>query len=200
MRCVTAVGCMFLALLVTGTAQGSIIQGFPDFNASSAVTTTYDASTDALDISGFLSQYTEADGVTSHLAAGTYALTAEIDGTGALQNGTLTLTGGVDLNDDNVPDHPLTTLLLEVDLTELEHSGTGNGAFFVFTGDVTGGLFQTDFGPLAGSKVQLGTSDFAGVFTGDFQGSLGTADTYAPEPTSLLLLAAGGFALLRRRR
>jgi len=172
----------------------------PDMNASTSITTDYNAGTDVFTVSGFLTQYTKPD-LVSHNAGGTYSLTATIDGTGALVpgSGTLTIMGFVpDLGIDPPPVN-----LLTANLTQFGFSGSGASTVFEFVGDIGSGALAGDYtGHQVGIILNPGANcTFNGSFGSNFSGSTGTADNFnVPEPASIAFLLAGGLLMARRRR
>jgi len=175
----------------------NLTQGFPDFASLTSISTNYNAQSESFTVTGFVNQYSDA-GATSHLASGTFTLSALIDNSGAFGSGTLTINGIVL---DGISPPPASDLLI-VDLTHFGFSGTGASTVFEFAGDTVGGTMAAQFDPRAGVILNPGTTSYAGSFANDFFGSDGTVDTFLiPEPTSVMLtLGCMSFVAARRRK
>ncbi len=206
--------CALGALAATTMATPLDLQDvklFPDINSSSNVTVDYDADSNMLSVAGDVIQYSPSSGVSATVAEGTYSLSAEVDDTGALLDGTLTIHGKVGFFDGStmnwVAGSATTTEdILVADLTDIGFTESGASLHileFLSDGGVTGGALAGAFGGKVGTIIAP-AGDFDGAWDQDFTGggSGASIDTFAvPEPATLALLV-GGFvtAALRRRR
>jgi len=168
------------------------------------VAVSYDAGADQFTGSGSAASLTlkvAPVGVYS-ITGGTFAISAPVDGTGALLGGgTVTIGGTIPALSAN------SGTLVVGDLTAFGFLDPPNGGeIFEFTfsptsGDlVTQGYFPSD--STCGVILDAVDSGFAGSFAGRFSNSgFGNADTYyVPEPATVGLLLVGGVAAVCRRR
>jgi len=180
---------------------GLIRENSPDI-MSSFIDVSYDSGTDAFSATGFA--LTLVDDVDSHDfdgGFGGFSLFATIDSSGAAAAGSLSITGSVDVHSGPT--------LLTGDLVDFGWvDGTTDLYEFVF--EVTGGDLATPaFYGTAGSTfgvifTSIGTTFGAPDYWDDSFGSSGSSfsdtATLIPEPSSLVILGLGAFALLRRSR
>lgn len=202
-RSIVTVAALVLALggSAVQAAPLGLATAFPDISVTSNVTTTYNATSDGFSVSGGISQYSPAVGVSKVAGNGTggtgLTLSAVVDAGGALQSGGTLVINGI------VPQLGIVTAqnLLTANLTAFGYSGTGASTVFEFKGTVTGGTLASAFGTQVGAILNPGSSsNFSGTFAGNFSGSLGTVDVFAiPEPATLAALALGGAAAFVRR-
>ena len=163
----------------------NLTKRLPDFAAINTVNMDYDANADEFIAQGNIYLYTDASGNSHPPTFATFLLNDDINGSGALTGGTLTINGFID---GPVPMDDLLT----ADLTKFGAHGTGATTVFEFLGATTGGTLAAEFGPKVGVIYQPVTTSYPGNFSADFDGKNGTADTFlVPEPASMMLGALG---------
>jgi hypothetical protein len=193
------------------------LPAFPDI-LSQFVDVNYTAATGAFTASGAALQIGVTPGTTFNILNGTLNIGITTDGTttSGIAGDDLSIVGGIDVNNDGVPD--ATGTLLTGEISQFGSSTSGPGVFeFLFNvtgGLLTGGSFPLFTKPQAGVILGAdGNSTFTGSFASDFSNLIGgqagtgtgSADTAPiPEPGTLLLLGSGiaglvGFGRRERR-
>ncbi len=168
----------------------------PDIS-SFFISASYNAATDTLTATGTAAAI-DFDGIAPpdfNIVGGTFSLSAVIDASGNMSSGTLTIGGSVGALGATSP-------LLIVDLDVFGFGTMPTTQIFEFLGTATGGSLASEFQPLVGTVLNMG-SGFQGSFATNFSNSgFGTADTarVVPAPGAAALLAAAGLAGITRRR
>jgi len=164
----------------------NLTKRLPDFAAINALDMNYDADADKFIAQGNIYLYTDAGGNSHSPTFATFLLNADINGSGMLTGGTLTINGFIGVPPIAIGD------LLTADLTNFGAHGSGSTTVFEFLGATTGGALAAEFGPQIGVIYQPVTTSYPGNFSADFENENGTADTFlVPEPASMMLGALG---------
>ncbi len=161
----------------------------------SFVTVSYLSSSDIFTASGFVFVMTDGLGDANDVVpTGFFSLTANIDNTGGLLGGTVTIFG-------QVPTLGFASGTLLRGLLTAFGFPTAGGDPLEFLFDVTGGDAAGLYGSAGG--MFLDPSGFTGSFESDFSNAAGTATADVrvpvPEPSALLLVVLGA-GLARARR
>lgn len=194
-------------LMLGTTAQAAplnlTLNNVPDI-ISSFIDVTYTASTDSFSASGFaLELDDDGIGLPEAIAGGTFNLSANINASGVLSGGSLTIGGTVASLGFN------SGTLLTGDLTAFGFPGAG-GDPLEFLFDITGGDAAGLYGSLPGGII-LSDAGFTGDFTNDFDNliggvtgtGIGVSDVApVPLPAAVWLFGSGllGLAGIGRRR
>ena len=167
----------------------------PDIT-SGFIVVNYNATTDVLQATGTALSL-DFDGIAppDHaISGGSFSLTANINASGSLVSGTLTIGGTVAALGAGSP-------LLTANLTQFGFSSSPLTQVFEFTATVTGGSQAAAFGTTIGTILNLG-GGFGGSFNSNFTNAnffgQAVADT-ARIPVPGTGVAAAGLALLARR-
>lgn len=198
---------LLLALLASIPAQAALLgldgllEPYPDLK-SDFLNVTYTNSTSMFEAVGTTSAY-DPDSVTDYIVTdggfnpGSCTLTAQIDGSGNLLSGTISISGAVVDQDFNelIP----FGVLLQGTLTQFGFlDGGAQPDKFDFLFDVTGGSLAGDYGSVAGTILGMQSTSFVN-FSGNFSNSgIGVADTrmmVVPEPSTWLLVSFSVLAL-----
>lgn len=189
--------------------------GLPDLTGS-FMGVSYDAGSDAFVASGWTTDYSISDGHGGVTDVGvsipdSYLLSATINHSGFLTDGTLTINGAVGDGDTSVP--LLTANLVTGAAGTAFGYGDGDNNLFQFRFTVTGGSLESAFGgsDTAGGVIldawfDAGSGDhpFTGSWNSSFDSngsSVGDIDSFAvPEPTTdgCFLLGLGTLACFQR--
>jgi MYXO-CTERM domain-containing protein len=190
--------------MVTGTARAELLDlqllDFPDI-AAGFIDVVYNANTDALSVSGFALLFDDDGmGPSEDIVAGTFNISAVIDGLGNPVSGTLSVGGNV---------LGFGPSLLTGTLSDFGFPN-GGGPLFEFLFTVTGGDLAAPYYGGVGAQVgvKLSAFPFNGSFAQSFDnldaGEPGTGTAVAdlaplPAPGVLGLLALAGLGGRRRR-
>lgn len=162
----------------------------PDI-ASFFINTSYNAASDTLSATGYALRFASGAESALMIAGGLYMLQANIDGSGVLSGGSITIEGTIDSLGYT------SGTLLQGTLTDFGY-GAGDTLEFLFspTGGDLAGLYGSDGG------IIMGQTGFHGSFHQDFGALTAVADVAAvPVPAAvwLMLSALAGLAGVRRR-
>ncbi len=203
-----AAGILLFSPVARAAPLDIILLDYPDI-FSNYIDVTYDAYEDQFLATGFALTFNDDGSPSKDISNGTFDITAEIDSSGNLVSGSLTITGDV---------LTYSGTLLTGDLTEVGFYEAGNDPMeFLF--DVTGGLlaipdYYGNPGDRTGGVILALNSDifsesrFKGSWEIDFDNNdgvtgmgLGGSDTgIVPIPSAVWLLASGLIAFVGIRR
>lgn len=189
-----AIGCAAVSTSALA-APLNLTMSTPDIT-SGLISTNYNATSDTLTVTGtaLTIDFNGAPPPDNGITGGSFSLIANIDGSGNLISGTLTIAGTIPALGAGSP-------LLTANLTAFGFSSSPLTQIFEFRATTTGGSQAAGFGSQVGTILNLG-GGFTGSFASNFSGSgFGNADTgRIPAPGSALLLGSVGALGLRRRR
>ena len=182
---------------------------FPQLSFDNQGTTSYSVATDqfVVDASPVAIRLLAGDApivITPTDSGEAFSINAIIDGAGALVGGVpgddLSVVGAVDLGMSG----SFSGVLLTGEITGFGFQDSGGTTdFYDFTFTLTGGLLAPLYSPTLGVSLTSEQSNFAGVFTADFDGEAkGTLGAVIPVPAAVWLFSSGllGLVGIARRK